>query len=157
LQLQANQPLIEELGMVKDAGDPATVLLRNVNPLFLLTVGRRDLSTQGWNVFFDNPPRRPHKTFTAALDKKAVRVQSQGRRSTVIIDGLSAGPFHGDLRFTVYPDCRLIHTEAVVSTEEDACAILYDAGLTSSKPDWKTIAWLDTQDQLQRLEATSQK
>src|SRR5262249_32855815 len=78
-------------------------------------------------------------------------------RATVIIDGLSAGPFRGELRFTVYPGCRLIHTEAVVSTDKDACAILYDAGLTSPTPDWKTVAWLDTDDQLRRVAATSQK
>jgi hypothetical protein len=156
LQLRAKEPLIEELGIARTAEGPASVLLRKVNPLTLVTVGVRDLSTQGWNAFFDNPPKRPHATFPAMLESKHVRAQSQGRHSTIILDGLSAGPFRGDLRFTVYPGCRLVHTEAVVSTEKDACAILYDAGLTSPAPDWKTIAWQDTNDELQRVPAAAQ-
>ena len=157
LQLQAKQPLIEEMGIAKSADGTAVNLLQKVEPVTFLTVGVRDLSTQGWNVFFDNPPKRPHETFPAVLAKKRARVESHGRRSTVIIDELSASPFRGDLRFTVYPGCRLIHVEAVLSTEKDACAILYDAGLTSPKPSWKTLAWLDTDDQWQRATATSQK
>ena len=157
LQLRDKEPLIEELGVAKTADGPTSLLLRKVNPMTRLTVGIRDLSKQGWNAFFDNPPQRPHATFVAVLQPKKVRAQSQGRHSTVILDGLTAGPFHGDLRFTVYPGCRLVHTEAVVSTEKDACAILYDAGLTSAKPDWKTIAWLDTNDEWQRVSATSQE
>jgi hypothetical protein len=157
LQLQANQPLIEEMAIAKSADGPIAPLLRKVNPMTFLTVGIRDLSKQGWNAFFDNPPSRPHDTFAAVVKRNKVRVQSQGRRSTVILDGLSAGPFRGELHFTVYPGCRLVHVVAVLSTEKDACAILYDAGLTSPTPDWKTIAWVDTTDQLRRVEATSQK
>ncbi len=157
LQLADKEPLIEELGIAKTADGPTSPLLRKVNPMTRLTVGIRDLSTQGWNAFFDNPPQRPHETFVAVLQAKKVRAHSQGRHSTLILDGLTAGPFHGDLRFTVYPGCRLVHTEAVVRTEKDACAILYDAGLTSAKPDWKTIAWLDTNDTLQRVSATFQE
>jgi hypothetical protein len=157
LQLRAKEPLIEELGLAKTADGKATPLLRKVNPVTLLTVGVRDLSPQGWNAFFDDPPLRPHETFPAVLERKKVRVLSRGRGATVVIDGLSAGPFRGDLRFTAYPGCRLVHAEAVVSTEKDACAILYDAGLTSPNPDWKTVAWIDTSDKLQRVEATAQK
>jgi hypothetical protein len=157
LQLRPDRPLIEELGISKAVNETSTPLLRNVNPVTFVTVGTRDLSKQGWNVFFDNPPLRPHETYPAVLEKKKVRIQSQGRHCTVIIDELSAGPFRGDLRFTVYPGCRLVRAEAVVSTEKDACAILYDAGLTSQKPDWKTVAWMDTRDQLQRIETTSQQ
>src|SRR5439155_793386 len=127
LQLQADQALIEELGIAKSADGPSTPLLGKVNPVTFLTVGSRDLSAQGWNVFFDNPPRRPHETFPAVLQRKKVRIESPGRRTAAIFDGLSAGPFRGDLRFTVYPGCALVHVEAVVHTDKDACAILYDA------------------------------
>ncbi len=157
LQLRPQEPLIEELGIAATARGPATPLLQKVNPVTFLTVGVRDLSKQGWNAFFDNPPRRPHETFPAVRETKRVRVRSQGRRGTVILDGLSAGPFRGELHFTVYPGCRLVHVEAVVATEKDGCAILYDAGLTSPTPSWKSIAWVDTNDQLQRGAATSQK
>src|SRR5262245_58687663 len=157
LHLKAGEPLIEELGIARAADRPAVPLLRAVNPVTFLTVGSRDLSKQGWNAFFDNPPRRPHETFRAVLATKKVRVHSQGRRSTVILEGLLAGPFQGDLRFTVYPGCRLVHTEAVVSTQKDACAILYDAGLSSPTPASKSIAWMDTNDQLQRVPTTALK
>jgi hypothetical protein len=157
LQLRPDQPLIEELGIARAAGGPSTALVRKVNPVTFLTVGVRDLGPQGWNVFFDNPPRRPHQTFPAVLRPKGVRVESHGRRATVVLDGLSAGPFRGELRFTVYPGCALVHAEAVVSTEKNACAILYDAGLASPEPSWKTVAWLDTADVWRRVGATSQK
>jgi hypothetical protein len=157
LQLRAPEPLIEELGLARAADGPATPLLRKVNPVTFLTVGTRDLSQQGWNAFFDNPPRRPHETFRATLEPRKVRVAARGRRGSVILDGLSAGPFRGELQFTVYPGCRLVHAEAVVSTDKDACAILYDAGLVAAKPGWKTIAWVDTDDRLRRVPAADQE
>jgi hypothetical protein len=151
LQLGPKEPLIEELGLARAADGPSTPLLRRTDPVTLLTVGVRDLSKQGWNVFFDSPPLRPHETFLAVRDTKHVRVHSHGRRSTVVLDGLSAGPFHGDLRFTVYPGCRLVHGEAVLRTDKDACAILYDAGLTGPGPDARTVAWVDTDGRLRRV------
>jgi hypothetical protein len=157
LNLRAEKPLIDQIGLASSVSDAVTPLLRGLDPVFFLTVGIRDLSQQGWHVFFDNPPRRPHETYPAVLHRGNVRVQSQGRRSTVILDGLSAGPFRGDLRFTVYPGCRLLHVEAVVSTDKEGCAFLYDAGLASPAPDWKTLAWLDTDDRLQRVATASQQ
>jgi hypothetical protein len=157
LQLRGPAPLIDELGLARTADGPATPLLRNVNPVTFLTVGTRDLSQQGWNAFFDNPPRRPHETFRAVLEPTKVRVQTGGRRGTVVIDGLAAGPFRGELRFTVYAGCRLVHAEAVLGTDKDACAILYDAGLAAPRPGWATIAWVDTGDRLRRVPAAEQK
>jgi hypothetical protein len=157
LQLKPQEPLIEELGIAGTADGPAAPLLRQVRPVTFLTVGVRDLSQQGWDVFFDNPPRRPHETFPAALAVTAARVESRGRRCTVILDGLTVGPFRGELHFTVYPGCRLVHTEAVVRTDRDACAILYAAGLTQRTPDGDTVAWLDTSDQVRRVPATDQQ
>src|SRR5208282_3884141 len=77
LQLDSKEPLIEELGIAGTADRPAVPLLRAVQPVTFLTVGLRDLSQQGWDVFFDNPPRRPHETFPAVLTVKNVRVESQ--------------------------------------------------------------------------------
>jgi hypothetical protein len=156
VQMRDDAPLIEEMGLAKFADGASVAILRKVNPVTFLTVGTRDLSAQGWNVFFDNPPRRPHETFPAVLKREKVRVESQGRRATVIVDGLTAGLFRGKLLFTVYPGCALVHTEAVVQTEKNACAILYDAGLASATPSWKWLAWLDTSDRWQRVDTTSQ-
>jgi hypothetical protein len=157
LQLRSDEALIEELGIAATADGPAAPLLRTVRPVTFLTVGIRDLSKQGWDVFFDNPPRRPHETYPAALEIRSARVQSQGRRASVVLDGLSAGPFRGELRFTVYPGCRLVHTEAVLHTDRDACVILYAAGLSRPEPDWESVAWIDTRDRLQRVAATAPK
>jgi hypothetical protein len=155
LDLRAGQPLIEQIGIAEAAGAQAMPLVRHVDPVTLLTVGSRDLSKHGWNVFFDNPPRRPYETFRAALEPTGVAVSSHGRRTTIALDGLSAGPFAGELHFTLYPNCRLVHVETVVSTDKDSCAILYDAGLTCADPDWQTVAWIDTDDKLQRVRATA--
>jgi hypothetical protein len=156
LNLSVKAPLIEELRIAKTVDGPSIPILRAVDPEFFLTVGIRDLK-QGWNVFFDSPFKRPHETFRATLEKKKVRVESQAGRCTAIVDGLSAGPFRGDLRFTVYAGCRLVRMEAVVSTEQDACAIIYDVGLTSAEPDWKTLAWHDPDNNLQRVPAQEAK
>ncbi|HEY3964746.1 MAG TPA: hypothetical protein VGM05_09375 [Planctomycetaceae bacterium] len=157
LELQPNQPLIAELGISQAADGAVIPLVRDAQPVTLLTVGVRDLAAQGWNVFFDNPPSRPHETFLARLEKRKVRVQSHGLRSTVVIDALSAGPFQGQLQFTFYAGCRLVHAEAVLMTAKHACAILYDAGLVggaaSSPGKFQTIAWLDANDQWHRTPA----
>lgn len=151
LRFHAREPLIEELAIAVAADGPSVAILRGLNPVTYLTVGTRDLSAQGWNVFFDNPPRRPHQTYRATLDLKSVTVRSQGIRTAVAIDGLAVGPFGGSLQITLYPGCRLVHVEAVVHTEEDGRAILYDVGLTSDAPDWRSVWWLDTDDKSRRV------
>jgi hypothetical protein len=156
LRFRGNEPLIEELGTAPAAGGPTVPILRGLMPTTFLTVGKRDLTAQGWNVFFDNPPRRPNQTFLAALDIKSATVRTHGAKTLVVIDGLTAGPFRGYLQFTVYPGCRLVHCEAVVRTDQDACAILYDAGLTCPTPDWTAVWWMDTGDRPQRVKVTDQ-
>ncbi|HEY1378786.1 MAG TPA: hypothetical protein VGF55_18445 [Gemmataceae bacterium] len=151
LRFRGTEPLIEELGTATTAAGPTVPILRGLTPVTFLTVGTRDLSAQGWNVFFDNPPRRPHQTCLAALDPKSVTVRTRGARTAVVIDGLTAGPFRGHLQFTVYPGCRLVHAEAVLRTDRDACAILYDAGLTRPTPDWTSVYWVDTDDRPRRV------
>jgi len=154
LSLDANAPLIQQLGVIR-GNAPITSLLDDVNPVTFLTVGSRNLEPQGWMAFFDNPPRRPHETFEARLDKNAARVESHGLSTTVIVETLTAGPFRGNLQLTVYPHCALVHVEAVLSTDEDARAILYDAGLASAVPNWKTVSWMDNRDQFHVVPATA--
>jgi len=148
-------PLIAELSdRLKREDHPTTPIVKNLDPVFLLTVGTRDLhQASGWVAFFDDPPKRPHQTYRIARDTQNVRVVSEGRHTTIILDGLTAGPFKGDLRFTFYPGTRLVHTQAVISTAQDACAILYDAGLTSSAPGWRSTAFIDDHDQWHRIDA----
>ncbi|MBC7807959.1 MAG: hypothetical protein H7145_17660, partial [Akkermansiaceae bacterium] len=151
LNLEAGKPLIESLGVSSD-GKPARVIARQLDPAALLTIGERDLKNPaGWVAFFDNPPKRPHKTVPIVLEKQSVRVSSEGARTTIHIGKVSADSFHGDLRFTFYRNSPLIHVEYVVTTKEDGRAILYDTGLTSASPTWQSVSWNDTDGRLQRV------
>ena len=152
LNLVPGQPLIASLGISEQSDGAADVLLSDVEPVTLLTVGsRQGLRNPGWTVFFDRVWQRPYKTYPGKLDLKQVRVVSTGRRTTVTLDRFSAGPFSGDFRLTVYSGSRLVHAEAVVSTTQDRCAILYDAGLVSATDQisWNRVAWMSTAGQPQ--------
>lgn len=159
LNLETGRPLIDTLGTVADGQTKA--ILRQVSPVVLLTVGERDLKNPaGWMAFFDNPPLRSHRTFALSFEKRAVRMASEGSRTTVTIDDVVAGPFRGFFQFTLFADSPLIFAEAVVSTSEDGRAILYDAGLgtptpntaslSGGTPSWRSIAWLDDTGAVQR-------
>ena len=98
-----------------------------------------------FNVFFDSPAKRPFQAYRSQLDLKRARVFSQGRRATVALGDLTAGPFSGDWQITVFAGARLIQLEAVVTTREEHRAFLYDMGLLSDRPPMKRVAWVDTE------------
>jgi hypothetical protein len=157
LDLRSGQPLIESLGIASGLTEVDT-LVRGVEPLVFLTVGTRQ-SPPGrppgmsiFNVFFDKPASRPYRSFLGRLDLQRARVASEGRRASVALDELTAGPFKGELVFTLYPGSRLLHVEAVVATKEDHRAILYDAGLAGKAAGWQRLAWMDTEGHFQRAE-----
>ncbi|MEO6811786.1 MAG: hypothetical protein ABI353_21980, partial [Isosphaeraceae bacterium] len=97
------------------------------------------------NTFFDVPADRPHQSFAAKRTTTGVRVVSQGKRVSVSFDGLHAGPFAGSLVVTVYSGAPLVHVEAVLSTNQDHCAYLYDTGLAGKAAFGKQLAWIDTE------------
>ncbi|KAH0534183.1 hypothetical protein FGG08_007230 [Glutinoglossum americanum] len=151
LNLEAGRPLIESVG-TSTGEKPVQVIARQLDPAALLTIGERTLKEpEGWVIFFDNPPQRPYQTFPLVLKKESVRVSSEGTRTTITIGTVSAGSFHGDMRFTFYRNSPLIHVEYVVTTQENGRAILYDTGLTSASPDWQSVAWKDTGGQVKRV------
>ncbi len=115
-------------------------------------VGERDRppGMSPFNVFFDNPARRPFETFHARLDLKRARVTGRGGRASISVGEVSAGPFTGEFRFNVYAGARLIHVETVVSTKEADRAFFYDTGLVSAAPDWRRLAWTDTEGVVRR-------
>ncbi len=170
LRPAASQPLIAQIGI------DGTTLVRGVDPATFLTVGERNLrDPAGWMAFFDNPGLRSYRTFAAVLNKTAVRVTTEGARTRVQVDEITAGAFRGRLELSVFRNSPLILVEAVVSTEEDGRAILYDAGLVArapagqtapwSSPDattysplvpgspWTSFAWLDAAGRVQRATA----
>src|SRR5436190_16823145 len=71
LDLSGTRPLIEKLAIRKDGADADTIL-GPVDPVWFLTVGERRAAdekgpSQQWEVFFDNPDKRPHETFASKL------------------------------------------------------------------------------------------
>lgn len=150
--LEPGRPLIERLAVgPADGSAPPVALLQRMDPVTLLTIGERDLQNPaGWVAFFDNPPTRAYRTVGAVLAKRSVRVTNAGSRTVVRIGDVTAGSFRGALEFTVCRNSPLVFAEAVVRTDEDGRAILYDAGLASGEPDWAGFAWRDPQGRLQR-------
>jgi hypothetical protein len=150
LDLRPGQPLIRAVGIAATREGPAVPLLQGVDPVTFLTAGTRAApsgrppSMSIWNGFFDNPARRPYQTYRSRLDLRRVSVSSHGRRATLALGDLTIGPFSGEMCFTVYAGSRLLHQEAVVTTQEGRRAILYDAGLINVAASWRRMSWIDT-------------
>jgi hypothetical protein len=155
LDLRDGHPLFASLGIVRE-GEAETPLLEGVDPATFLTVGTRVAppgrppAMSPFNTFFDNPARRPHRTHRSRLDLKEVRVTGAGRRATIAVGDLTIGSFSGRWEITVYPGGRLVHVEAVVRTQEDGRAIVYDAGLVGDWAGMHRLAWMDTEGRLRR-------
>src|SRR6266436_2656997 len=86
LDLSGERPLIEKMAARKD-GAEAAVILTGVDPVWFLTVGERRAADekgpdQQWEVFFDNPAKRPHATFASKLAFKSAKVSGSGKRAT---------------------------------------------------------------------------
>ena len=100
--------MLEELELNPKAGGYVIPLLRNVEPVTFLTVGTRRTppgrppAMSVFNVFFDKPASRPYRTYLSERTTKQVRVTSHGRRCAIALDGLSIGPFKGELQLTFY-------------------------------------------------------
>jgi hypothetical protein len=158
LNLARPGPLIASLGILGQPRTEPLEVLRDADPAAFLTIGSR-VAAPGkppgmspFNEFFDSPAKRPHATHAGKLDLREARVTSSGRRATVTLGTLTLGPFRGTWQFTVYGGSPLVHLEAVVRTDEDGRAILYDLGLVQAEPRWRSIAWMDTEGMLRRQE-----
>ena len=122
----------------------------NLDAAFLLTIGERDLLSQNrWNIFFDRVPNKPYETFPVVLKKDSISVKSVGSRTIVNIGTLSAEDFSGNMEITFYHGSPLFNIAAVMSTPDDATAIVYDAGLISQTEEWKNMSWTSTADELE--------
>ncbi len=152
LNTSGRGPLIRSISVAPD-GKESTVVLRNADPVTVLSVGQRDLGKrQGWNIFFDRTRRKPSESGPLTLKLTAVEVQSLGRRCMVDLTGLEGQAFAGKLRFTLYAGCDLIHLQAIVQTQKDARALLYHAGMTCD-PDGKSVSWIGLDDTMHRAAA----
>jgi hypothetical protein len=136
-------PLFKEIFLGKQR------ITAGVDPAFVLTVGQRDLVSQnGWNIFFDKVPNKPHRSYPLTINKNAAAVRTAGSRTIVTIGQLTAESFTGTLEITCYNGSPLFNIAAVITTEADAKAIVFDAGMVSRSPDWQQVAWINTGDSL---------
>lgn len=77
--LDETKPHIESLG-VAARGQPATVVMRTLSPVTLLTVGSRDSKNpQGWGAFFDNTPIDPTRRFSSPWESVACKQRTMER------------------------------------------------------------------------------
>jgi hypothetical protein len=157
--VREGKPLIDSMAIAANRREPFRTIVHNVEPVAFLTVGKRQ-GTVGrppgmsdFNEFFDSPASRPFQSHRSRLDLSKIRVFSQGRRATVTLGDLTAGPFAGQWQITVYPGARLVQLEAVVTTREDHVAFTYDAGLLGNSVPASRFIWTDTAGQWQQADA----
>jgi len=127
--LDSAKPLISRIGL-----DAASVV-RDAWPQYWAMTGKRR-GRAGFDEFFDFPGNHPEGTrqFEGAFRPVSVTAVSIGNRVQVLFQGLKLGIFEGGIAYTFYPGSRLIHQEAVVSTQEPATAYLYNTGLRFAAP-----------------------
>lgn len=154
LNLENKKPLFKSIQLSSD--NIYKEIGSELDPAFILTIGKRDLVSQnGWNIFFDSTNRASHKSFNTILNKQSVSVSSSGSRTIIKVTEITAGSFTGVVEITLYDGSPLLNMAAVMSAKTDSTAILYDAGLISKSKLWNKIAWSDTDNRLQSLAAAA--
>jgi hypothetical protein len=151
LDLTAAQPVFKSIELQEGGKNHA--IATGLDAAFLLTVGKRDLVSQnGWNIFFDKVPNKPFQSYNVALEKRSASVSSVGSRTVISIGTLKAPGFFGSLEVTLYNGSPLMNIAAVVTTQADSTAILYDAGLVAQEG-WEKIGWSDVDEQVKSVNA----
>ncbi len=107
------------------------------------------MSQNGWNIFFDKVPNKPFQSYTLAFNKESASITTLGTRTVIRIGSISAPGFSGQLEVTLYNGSPLMNIAAVIATNNDSTAILYDAGLVHKTIAWKKIGYSDVHEQLQ--------
>jgi hypothetical protein len=149
--LEPSRPLITS---ITSSGLP---VVTDARPFYRGETGKR---RGGWNVFFDDPTSHPEGTrhVTGTLTLRGARARSVGERVEIFFDGLRMGSFEGGIAYTFYPGSRLVHQEAVLTTNDPDVAYYYDAGLDMAAPADRTagnnmrseVAYYDTSGTLKR-------
>ena len=150
INLQNAKPLFKSIALVDQ--EKVNTIANDLDPVFLLTVGKRDLISQnGWNIFFDKTNKLPHQSYKISCNKKSARVISAGSRTIITVGQLTAASFTGNIEITLYNKSALMNIAAVMATSIDSTAILYDAGLISKGKLWQNIHWINTSGALQNF------
>ena len=155
LNISGEGALVRSIAVASGDSKPV-VVLRDADPITVISIGQRDLKKRGgWNIFFDPTSRKLSKSGPLKLKLKSVLVRSEGNRCIVEIDELTGSTFSGNLRFTLYAGCELIHLQSIIQTQKDACALLYHSGLTCA-PKGKGVSWIGLDDKLHRTSQVDQ-
>lgn len=142
LNFEKNTPLFQSIQL--STNGKYQDIINDVDPQFILTEGKRDLVSQnGWNIFFDKVPQKPHHSYKVDFNKGGVKVSSSGSRTVITIAGMEAPDFKGDLEITLYNGQPLFNVAAVITTQVDSTAILYDAGLVAEQQPVKSVSRSD--------------
>jgi hypothetical protein len=149
--LTKDMPLFKSIQL--GTGGKFTEIAGNINPVFILTIGKRTLSPSsgGWDVFFDRVPRRPYHSYNVEFSKNNLKVSSKGIQTIIQISEMRSSTFTGALEITLYNGSPLFNVAAVLSTNVDSTAILYDAGLVCKDKLWENIGWSDVQKQMHTI------
>jgi hypothetical protein len=152
--LDPSQPLITSIGLAA-AGEP---IVRSARPFYQGETGKR---RGGWNAFFDDPTSHPDGTrhVQGTFRARAAIARTAGERVEIVFDGLRMGSFEGGVAYTFYPGSRLVHQEAVLTTNEPDVAYYYDAGIDMAAPGDRQpgnnmntrVAFYDTRGALQHV------
>ncbi|WP_242674936.1 hypothetical protein [Niastella populi] len=148
--LSAQKPIFKSIELQE--GNTKHPIASDLDPAFVLTVGRRDLISQnGWNIFFDKVPNKPFNAYNIEFVKQSAAIRSAGSRTVISIGKLNAPGFTGTLEVTLYNGSPLMNIAAVMETEIDSTAILYDAGLISKNALWEKIGYSDVDEQMRSI------
>lgn len=140
INLEDAAPLIKSMGIVKN--HRYNEIVSDAHPEFILNMGKRTLeSEKKWTIFFDKVPTRPYTSHLLTLNKKNLKITKTGKRTLVSIGEVSTPDFTGNLEITIYNDTPLLNIAAVVSSQKDSVALLYDAGLKTNKA-FKKLAFI---------------
>jgi len=147
--LTKNKPLIQSVA-IATGGEPWKTVVKSADPVLMLRIGKRDLAKRnGWTIFFDRMQRKPHQLFKAELDRNQAVASSNSKRATLRIGELKVGPFQGYLQWTFYAGHSFVLQEAVVETDQNEVAYLYDTGLVFHETLPTALTWQDTKGALQ--------
>lgn len=147
LSLDNNAALFKSMGITQKG--VLSTIMQDLDPVFVLTIGKRQLVPEkGWNIFFDKVHLKPYSAHIVQINKKKATVTTKGISTIISIDGVTAPGFTGNIEITVYKGSPLVNIAAVVATQKDSTAILYDAGLINRKELWKQISWSNTDGKL---------
>jgi hypothetical protein len=128
--LAPDRPLIASIGTAPRNATMYTSIVESVDPVLFIRVGDRDLDKRsGWTIFFDRMQRKPNEVVQATIEKTSAMASSSPTRAVLTIGGVTAGPFKGELRWTFYSGSPFVLQEAVMQTEKNGVAYLYDTGL----------------------------